>query len=90
MSEAQQTRFRVKVKRPDETKEYLVVIDSKTLQGDAIGYPLVRAAEGLKLNFLVDVPQDQFVEISEDEISKMQLSSVPSSRHDMGLWEILD
>jgi hypothetical protein len=42
-------------------------------QGEAIGYPFVRAAEGIKLNFLVDVPQDQFVEISETEMSKMQL-----------------
>jgi hypothetical protein len=89
MSEAQQTRFRVKVKRPDETKEYLIVMDLQTLQGEAIGYPLVRAVEGIKLNFLVDVPLDQFVEINQDEISKMQLRSVPSSRHDMGLWEIL-
>jgi hypothetical protein len=78
MSEAQQIRFRVKVKR-HETMEYLVVM----------GYPLVRAAEGIKLNFLADVPQDQFVEVSENEMSKMQLRSVPSSRQDMGLWEIL-
>jgi hypothetical protein len=89
MSEAQQIRFRVKVKRPEETREYLVVMDLQTLQDEAIGYPLVRAAEGIKLNFLVDVQQDQFVEISEEEMSKMQLRSVPSSRHDMGLWEIL-
>jgi hypothetical protein len=89
MNEAQQSRFRIKVKRPDETKDYLVVMKMKTPQEEAIGYPLVRAAEGIKLNFLVDVPQDQFVEISEDEMSKMQLRSVPSSRHDMGLWEIL-
>jgi len=89
MSEAQQIRFRVTVKRPNETREYLVVMDLQTTQGEALGYPLVRAAEGIKLNFLVDVPQDKFVEISEDEMSKMQLRSVPSSRHDMGLWEIL-
>jgi hypothetical protein len=89
MSEAQQSRFRVKVKRPDETKEYLVVMDLQTSQDEAIGYPLVRAAEGIKLNFLVDVQQEQFVEISEGEMSKMRLRSVPSSRHDMGLWEIL-
>jgi hypothetical protein len=89
MSEAQKIRFRVKVKRPDETREYLVVMDLQTLQDEAIGYPLVRAAEGIKLNFLVDVQQDQFVEISEEEMSKMQLRSVPSSRHDMSLWEIL-
>jgi hypothetical protein len=73
MSEAQQTRFRVKVKRPHETMEYLVVIDLQTPQGEAIGYPLLRAAEGMKLNFLVDIPQDQFVEISKNEASKMQL-----------------
>ncbi len=89
MSEAQKSRFRVKVKRPDETREYLVVMDLQTLQDEKIGYPLVRAAEGIKLNFLVDVQQDQFVEISEEEMSKMQLRSVPSSRHDMSLWEIL-
>lgn len=89
MSEAQQIRFRVKVKRPDDTREYLVVMDLQTSQDEAIGYPLVRAAEGIKLNFLVDVQQDQFVEISEEEMSKMQLRPVPSSRHDMGLWEIL-
>ena len=89
MSEAQQIRFRVKVKRPEETREYLVVMDLQTLQDETIGYPLVRAAEGIKLNFLVDVQQDQFVEISKDEMSKMRLRSVPSSRHDMGLWEIL-
>ncbi len=89
MSEAQQIRFRVKVKRPDEAREYLVVMDLQTLQDEAIGYPLVRAAEGIKLNFLVDVQQDQFVEVSEEEMSKMQLRSVPSSRHDMELWEIL-
>jgi hypothetical protein len=88
MSEAQQIRFRVKVKR-HETMEYLVVMDLQTPQGEAIGYPLVRAAEGIKLNFLADVPQDQFVEVSENEMSKMQLRSVPSSRQDMGLWEIL-
>jgi hypothetical protein len=88
MSEAQQIRFRVKVKR-HETMEYLVVMDLPTPQGEAIGYPLVRAAEGIKLNFLVDLPQDQFVEVSENEMSKMQLRSVPSSRQDMGLWEIL-
>jgi hypothetical protein len=89
MSEAQQIRFRVKVKRPDETREYLVVMNLQTPQGESVGYPLVRAAEGIKLNFLVDVPQDHFVEISEHEVSKMKLRSVPSSRHDMGLWEIL-
>ncbi len=89
MSEAQQIRFRVKVKRPDEAREYLVVMDLQTLQDEAIGYPLVRAAEGIKLNFLVDVQQDQFVEVSEEEMSKMQLRSVPSSRQDMELWEIL-
>ena len=88
MSEAQQIRFRLKLKR-HETVEYLVVMDLQTPQGEAIGYPLVRAAEGTKLNFLVDVPQDQFVEVSENEMSKMQLRSVPSSRQDMGLWEIL-
>jgi hypothetical protein len=89
MSEAQQIGFRVKVKRTDETREYLVVMDLQTPQDETIRYPLVRAAEGIKLNFLVDVQQDQFVEISKDEMSKMRLRSVPSSRHDMGLWEIL-
>jgi hypothetical protein len=43
----------------------------------------------MKLKFLIDVSPDQFVEISEAEMSKMVLRSVPSSRHDMGLWEIL-
>ena len=89
MSEAQQIGFRVKVKRTDETREYLVVMDLQTPQDETIRYPLVRAAEGIKLNFLVDVQQDQFVEISKDEMSKMRLRSVPSSRHDMGHWEIL-
>ena len=89
MSEAQQIGFRVKVKRTDETREYLVVMDLQTPQDETIRYPLVRAAEGIKLNFLVDVQQDQFVEIRKDEMSKMRLRSVPSSRHDMGLWEIL-
>ena len=28
--ETQQTRFRVEVKHPDETKEYLLKLDSKT------------------------------------------------------------
>jgi hypothetical protein len=36
MSEAQKIRFRVKVKRPEETREYLVVIDLQTLQDEEI------------------------------------------------------
>ena len=89
MSEAEQIRFRVKVKRPDETREYLVVMNLQTPQGESVGYPLVRAAEGIKLNFLVDVQQEKFREVSEAEASKMKLQPVPSSRHDTSLWEIL-
>jgi hypothetical protein len=43
----------------------------------------------MKLKFLIDVSPDQFVEISEAEMSKMVLRSAPSSCHDMSLWEIL-
>jgi hypothetical protein len=88
MNDAERPRFKVTVKFPDETKEYLVII-WESPQDNAIRSPLVRAAEVIKLKFLVDVPPDQFVEISEAEMSKMVLRSVPSSRHDLSLFEIL-
>ena len=84
-----QTRFRVEVKRPDETKEYLLKLDLETAEGESIDYPRLRAAQTIKLNFLVDVPQENFREVSEAEVSKMKLQSLPSSRHDTSLWEIL-
>jgi hypothetical protein len=87
--EAQQTRFRVEVKHPDETKEYLLKLDSETPDGESIDYPRLRAAQTIKLNFLVDIPQDKFREVSEADASQMQLQPVPSSRHDTSLWEIL-
>ena len=87
--ETQQTRFRVEVKHPDGTKEYLLKLDSETPEGESIDYPRLRAAQAMKLNFLVDVTQEKFLEVSEAEASKMQLRPVPSSRHDMSLWEIL-
>jgi hypothetical protein len=34
-----QTRFRVEVKRPDETKEYLLKLDLETPEGESIDYP---------------------------------------------------
>ena len=61
--ETQQTRFRVEVKHPDETKEYLLKLDSKTPDGESIEYPRLRAAQTIKLNFLVDIPQDKFREV---------------------------
>jgi hypothetical protein len=84
-----QTRFRVEVKRPDETKEYLLKLDLETPEGESIDYPRLRAAQTIKLNFLVDVPLEKFREVSEAETSKMKLQPVPSSRHDTSLWEIL-
>ena len=87
--ETQQTRFRVEVKHPDKTKEYLLKLDSETPEGESIDYPRLCAAQAIKLNFLVDVQQEKFREVSEAEASKMKLQSVPSSRHDTSLWEIL-
>ena len=88
--ETQQTRFRVEVKHPDETKEYLLKLDSETPDGESIDYPRLRAAQTIKLNFLVDVQQEKFREVSEADASKMKLQPLPSSRHDTSLWEILD
>src|SRR5277367_5505623 len=87
--ETQQTRFRVEVKHPDETKEYLLKLDSESPDGESIDYPRLRAAQIIKLNFLVDITQDKFREVSEADASKMTLQPVPSSRHDTILWEIL-
>jgi hypothetical protein len=87
--ETQQTRFRVEVKHPDKTKEYLLKLDSETPEGESIDYPRLRAAQTIKLNFLVDVPQEKFREVSEAEASRMKLQPAPSSRHDTSLWEIL-
>jgi hypothetical protein len=87
--ETQQTRFRVEVKHPDETKDYLLKLDSETPDGESIDYPRLRAAQTIKLNFLVDILQDKFREVSEADASKMKLQPVPSSRHDTSLWEIL-
>jgi hypothetical protein len=86
---AEKIRFRAKVKHPDKEKEYLVILDSETPEGESIDYPRLRAAQAIKLIFLIDVPQEQFQEVSEDEISKMRLQPIPSSRHDMSLQEIL-
>jgi hypothetical protein len=86
--ETEQTRFKVKIQHPGKTTEYLIAMDSKTPEGESIDYPRLRAAQAIKLNFLVDVPPEDFLEVSEVETSKMQLRSVPSSRHDMSLWEI--
>jgi hypothetical protein len=77
--ETRQTRFRVEVKHPDKTKEYLLKIDSETPEGESIDYPRLRAAQTIKLNFLVDIPHDKFREVSETDASKMKLQSVPSS-----------
>jgi hypothetical protein len=49
--ETQQTRFRVEVKHPDKTKEYLLKLDSETPEGESIDYPRLRAAQAIKLNF---------------------------------------
>ena len=87
--ETQQIRLRVEVKHPDETKEYLLKLDSKTPEGESIDYPRLRAAQAIKLNFLVDIQQEKFREVSEAEVSKMKLQPVPSSRQDTSLWEIL-
>jgi hypothetical protein len=87
--ETQQTRFRVEVKHSDETKNYLLKLDSETPDGESIDYPRLRAAQTIKLNFLVDIPQDKFREVSEADASKMKLQPVPSSRLDTSLWEIL-
>jgi hypothetical protein len=87
--ETRQTRFRVEVKHPDKTKEYLLKLDSETPEGESIDYPRLRAAQTIKLNFLVDVPQEKFREVSEAEASRMKLQPVPSSRNDTSLWEIL-
>ena len=87
--ETEQTRFKVKIEHPGKTTEYLVAMDLKTPEGESIDYPRLRAAQAIKLNFLVDVPQEKFLEVSEAEASKMQLRPVPSSRHDMSLWEIV-
>ena len=87
--ETPQRRFRVEVKHPDKTKEYLLKLDSVTSAGESIDYPRLRAAQAIKLNFLVDVQQEKFREVSEAEASKMKLQPVPSSRHDTRLWEIL-
>jgi hypothetical protein len=87
--ETQQARFRVEVKRPDETKEYLLKLDLETAEGESIDYPRLRAAQTIKLIFLVDIPIEKFREVSEAEASKMKLQPVPSSRHDTSLWEIL-
>ena len=87
--ESQQARFRVQVKHPDKTKEYLLKLDLETPEGESIDYPRLRAAQTIKLNFLIDVPPERFREVSETEASKMKLQPVPSSRHDTSLWEIL-
>ena len=87
--ETPQRRFRVEVKHPDKTKEYLLKLDSVTSAGESIDYPRLRAAQTMKLNFLVDIPIEQFREVSEPEASKMKLQPLPSSRHDTSLWEIL-
>jgi hypothetical protein len=86
---ATETRFRVKVKQPEGTKEYLLKLDSETPEGESIDYPGLRAAQALKLIFLVDVPPEKFFEVSEAEISKMTLQPVPSSRDDVSLCEIV-
>ena len=62
--ETQQTRFRVEVKHPDEIKDYLLKLDSETPDGESIDYPRLRAAQTIKLNFLIDIPQDKFREVS--------------------------
>ena len=87
--ETQLIRIRVEVKHPDKTKEYLLELDSETPEGESIDYPRLRAAQTIKLNFLVDIQQEKFREVSEAEASKMKLQPVPSSRHDTRLWEIL-
>jgi hypothetical protein len=87
--ESQQTCFRVEVEHPDKIKAYLLKLDLETPEGESIDYPRLRAAQTMKLNFLVDIPQDKFSEVSEAEVSKMKLQPLPSSRHDTSLWEIL-
>jgi hypothetical protein len=87
--ETQQARFRVEVKSPDETKEYLVKLDLETPEGESIDYPRLRAAQTIKLIFLVDIPIEKFREVSEADVSRMILQPLPSSRHDTSLWEIL-
>ena len=87
--ETEQTRFRVEVKHLDRTKEYLLKLDSETSEGESIDYPRLRAAQTIKLNFLVDVPPEKFREVSEAEASNMKLQPVPSSRQDTSLWEIV-
>jgi hypothetical protein len=87
--ETEQTRFRVEVKHSGKTKEYLLKLDSETPEGEHIDFPRLRAAQAIKLNFLVDIPQEKFSEVSEAEASQMKLQPVPSSRNDTSLWEIL-
>jgi hypothetical protein len=84
-----QTHFRAEVKHPDKTKEYLLKLDLETPEGESIDYPRLRAAQTIKLIFIVDIPQGKFREVSEAEVSKMKLQPLPSSRHDTSLWEIL-
>jgi hypothetical protein len=83
-------QFRVEVKHPDKRKEYLLKLDSETPEGESMDYPRLRAAQTIKLNFLVDIPIEEFREVTEAEASKMKLQPLPSSRHDTSLWEILN
>jgi hypothetical protein len=43
----------------------LLKLDSETPDGKSLDYPRLRAAQTVKLNFLVDIPQDKFREVSE-------------------------
>jgi hypothetical protein len=45
----------------------------ETPEGGSIDYPRLRAARTIKLNFLIDLPQEKFREVSEAEASKMKL-----------------
>jgi hypothetical protein len=87
--EVKQSRFRVDLGQPDGTRHYLVVVDLVNLAGEAIGYPKERAAQGINLIFNVDIPQSAFKDVTEAEISKMELTHVPCPRHDMAVDEIL-
>ena len=42
-------------------------MDSETPEGESIDYPRLRAAQAIKLNFLVDVQQEKFREVSETD-----------------------
>ena len=89
MSEqARKAYFRVAVKHPGKTRLFYVVMDLNNLEGETLRYPKMRAAKAIKLLFKVDVPQSEFREGSEAEMSKMKLKALASCRYDMALYEI--